>query len=997
MKCGRPLRMLSGCLALAIPLLAQQNSFVSGLILDSSEARVPGAAVTVLNEDTGFRRMTESQPDGAYVVASLEPGIYKITVRKEGFRTMIRFGVRLDAFQPARANFTLAVGSMQEVVSVEGASAPINSDDASVGTRISREEADRLPLNGGSLLNLIELTPGTTITPATRGEAGQFTVDGQRPNTHYFTVDGASANTGVSGGGLPAQATGGALPGLSAIGSMHSMISLEELQEMRIQTSTTAPELGRMPGAQISITSRSGSDELHGSLAHYFRHETLAANDWFANRNGDALAPLRMNDFAYALGGPVRRNHTFFFFAYEGLRLRQPFAWSTPVPSQTFTQNAPAFLVPLLTSFPAPNGPDLGRGLAEWTGRNTQPSRVDVGSARIDHALSAHTTLFARYNISPSTNQFGNTQVNRLDLHSQSLTLGLNMRLRADSVIDLRVNAATAKAQSSWTLTGPQASACSLEQVAAQLLLAPVACGTLVRFSIAGVGQVVSGPEGERQQGQVQIVQTTGLDRGTHSLRFGADYRRLTPRRQDAAGNVSLIAASLSDFSATGNLWTATESPQNTSTVLHEVSAFAQDTWRVSPGLTLTYGVRWEISPPPDAQTEPNFLDPAENIVVAQQRPVWPLRLTNFAPRLGIAYRIGSSGRTVLRAGGGLFFDSSSSLATDLVNGGPLTLSSDFKNGYHAPFSNFLRYGFLPDLRLPSVEQWNVSIERAFTGYNVLSVSYVGSNGTDLVRREMGGPGSNARNLFVLATNHGESSYNSLQVQFRRNFSRRLQARTSYAWSHSIDNSSTDSSLYWAGASVTPAEDRGSSDFDVRHSFTAAVSYELPRRWALDGIFRARSGFPLTVFESDQYNGISLANAFRPDQLLGVPVWLDDPSAPGGKRLNSAAFAPVADGVQGSLGRNSLTGFGMAQLDLALRREFTFSEKRSLQFRVEAFNIFNHPGFADPQRYLVNPLFGQSTSMLNLMLGTGTPASGLAPIFQTGGARSVQLTARFRF
>jgi hypothetical protein len=128
-----------------------------------------------------------------------------------------------------------------------------------------------------------------------------------------------------------------------------------------------------------------------------------------------------------------------------------------------------------------------------------------------------------------------------------------------------------------------------------------------------------------------------------------------------------------------------------------------------------------------------------------------------------------------------------------------------------------------------------------------------------------------------------------------------------------------------------------------------------------------------------------------------VPVWLSDPSAPGGRELNIAAFSPAADGVQGNLGRNVLTGFGMTQLDLAIRHDFKFGDKTALEFRVEAFNVFNHPGFADPQRYLINPLFGQSTSMLNLMLGTGTPASGLAPIFQSGGARSVQITARFRF
>jgi len=236
------------CLAGVAVSTAQPQAQLTGVIVDSSNGSVPEATISVVNENIGFRRVTQSQADGRYSVASLQPGIYKIMVRKEGFRTSVQFGIRLESSQAVRVDFALVVGSIHEVITVQGTASLMNGNDAAVGTLLDRQELERLPVHKGGLLNLLELVPGTTITPATRGESGQFTVNGQRPNTHYFTVDGASANTGVSGGGSPAQSTGGALPGMSAIGSMHSVISVEAMEEMRLQTSTAASELGRLPG-----------------------------------------------------------------------------------------------------------------------------------------------------------------------------------------------------------------------------------------------------------------------------------------------------------------------------------------------------------------------------------------------------------------------------------------------------------------------------------------------------------------------------------------------------------------------------------------------------------------------------------------------------------------------------------------------------------------------------------------------------------------------------
>jgi hypothetical protein len=336
------------------------------------------------------------------------------------------------------------------------------------------------------------------------------------------------------------------------------------------------------------------------------------------------------------------------------------------------------------------------------------------------------------------------------------------------------------------------------------------------------------------------------------------------------------------------------------------------------------------------------------------------------------------------------------SIATDVINGGPLSVSQ-FESGRAGLVSSQLSYGFLPDLELPQIVQWNVTIEHAFGSHDVGTLGYVGSAGRNLVRREVGGPGSTERSLFALTTNHARSDYHALQMQYRRNVARGLNVAASYTWSHSIDDDSSDAFLTWADPRAVLAGDRGSSDFDLRHSFTGAVDYEFRSGWAVDGIFHARTGFPVNVLQSEQYLGIAFNNAFRPDLLGGVPVWIADPSAPGGRLLNPAAFAATKSGVQGTLGRNAIDGFGMSQFDLAVRRHFRWGDRLGLDLRVEAFNAFNHPNFADPVRFLNNPLYGQSASMLNLMLGTGSPGSGLAPILQTGGPRSLQLSARLRW
>jgi hypothetical protein len=986
-------------LLLSAPLRAQSASYIVGRVLDPSDAVVPGASITVVNQETGFRRVTETGLDGTYAVGSLQGGMYKVTVRRDGFVGMIRFDVKVPALQSVRVDFKLTVGSVQETITVEGTAPLLTADDTSIGVRVFHDDIRHLP-NERGVLGLVELAPGTNVTPATRGESGQFTANGQRPNANYFTVDGASANTGVLAGGLPAQATGGVLPAMSAIGSLDSLLPVEAIDEFRVQTANTPGDLGRLPGANVSLTSRSGSNELHGSLVYRFRHEALAANDWFANYSGSGSAPLRLHDIAPSLGGPIHRNHTFFFLSYQHTSLRGPYVSRQPVPSLDTRAAAPDWIRPGLDLYPVPNGASLGNGLSAWYGRNIRPSELDSGVARVDHALTTRSTLFTRYNDSPSTNQFGSTQINRLDLRFRSLTLGLNYRRGARLTFDVRANESESEASSTWSRIGGTTGGCDLEPLTSYLFPNVVgACNDLVRFSIGGVGQVINGREGDRRQRQFQLVESTGLTIGPHTIRLGVDYRRIVPIRRDANGALSVIADDITGITEKRNLWLGTAAPVNASTEVKELSLWVQDTWQISSRLMITPGLRWEYNPSPMPSDSPWFLDPATNIFNPEHRPLWPVSYTNFAPRLSAVWRVTRSGNTVLRGGGGIFYDSSLSIATDLINSGPLGIQQ-LISGRAGFFSTVLSYGFDPALRLPRLAQWNLTLDRALSRNDALSIGYVGSKGRRFIRRELGGLGNTPTAIFALTTNHGSSDYEGLQVQYRRRVAHGVQALASYSWSHSLDNDSSDSFLVWAAAGATASRDHASSDFDLRHSLSASVTWDAPRRWggwSLDSMLRSRTGFPITVLVNEQYQGVPLANAFRPDRLLNEPLWIDDPTLPGGRRINAAAFVAPAAGKQGSLGRNSIIGFGMSQLDLAVRREWKWKERRTIEARLEAFNALNEANFADPVHYMSSPVFGQSTSMLNLMLGTGSPGSGLSPLLQTGGARNVQGSVRFRF
>lgn len=297
---------------------------LTGRVTDPSTAVIVDATITAICGDTNIRYAATTNAAGEYYLANLPPRSYRIEVEKAGFRTLVKPDVVLHVQDALQLDFEMMLGSVSEIITIEAGAPLVNTTSGTVSTVIDRTFVDNLPLNGRSFQTLIMLTPGTVVTPTAFNDQGQFSVNGQRADANYFMVDGVSANFGVTGYFPMMQTASGALPALSASGGTNSLVSVDAMQEFRIQTSSFAPEFGRTPGGQISIVTRSGTNAFRGSVFEYFRTDALDAKDWFVNFNGLPKPEQRLSDFGGVLGGPLRPDKTFFFYSHEGLRLHQP-------------------------------------------------------------------------------------------------------------------------------------------------------------------------------------------------------------------------------------------------------------------------------------------------------------------------------------------------------------------------------------------------------------------------------------------------------------------------------------------------------------------------------------------------------------------------------------------------------------------------------------------------------------------------------------------------
>lgn len=283
---------------MAFPLLAQSPSGnINGFVTDPTHAAVRDAEIIAVNDVTGVQYTTKTNSEGIYVLPNLPPGPYRVQVSKIGFKTLIKPDITLNVQDSLSINFTLLIGAFHEIVTIEGGAPLVNTESASVSTVIDRNFVESLPLNGRSFNTLLQLTPGVTTAPANPGSPGQFSVSGQRTDANNFMVDGVSANFGTTAGFYPGESGTGTAQAFSALGGTSSLVSVEALQEFRVETSSFAPAFGTAPGAQVALTTRSGTNALHGGAYEYFRNTVFDANDWFAESAGQERAPEHHNDF----------------------------------------------------------------------------------------------------------------------------------------------------------------------------------------------------------------------------------------------------------------------------------------------------------------------------------------------------------------------------------------------------------------------------------------------------------------------------------------------------------------------------------------------------------------------------------------------------------------------------------------------------------------------------------------------------------------------------
>lgn len=974
----------------SIPVAAQiDRATLVGTVTDSTGAVIPGATVAVVSQETGLRRQAQTGETGTYTFSLLPIGVYTVTVTQEGFRTVAMKDLRLGVGDNRTLNVELEPSSIETVVNVESVLAPVDSTSAVVGTVIGSQHMREIPLNGRHWASLMALAPGAINT----GEGNQQSIRfvGRARDDNNWTFDGLDA-TGVKD---PRQEA-----------ALRLVISTDSIAEFRVNSTLYSAESGSGAGGQISIVSKSGSNEFHGSVFEFVRNDKLDARNPFDT----SKQPFRLNQFGGNLGGPIIRNRTFFFANYEGLRQRVSQSFRNDVPSAAFRARATDPVVrQILNAYPVGTETTGNADVDRAVGNVSQQWREDAGTLRIDHRFNDRNTLFGRYNVDDGTIAAPRTVI--AGDYQESLFRPSNMVLQFQRVFSPTVV--------NETKAGFNRSALN------RFSYSPF------RESIAVSGfQTLNNSNLLMETGtSYSIINNLVVTRGRHTLKFGGEIRRAHVNVADPAFDaIGVTFANRNDLLANRvDRVAVTGGNDVLGTRKWYYYGYVQDDIKATPELTLNLGLRYEYyGVNSEANDRYRVFDMYECRGFCPHGTPWYFRdANNFDPRVGVAWAPKAlGGKTVFRMGAGVYhgpgqIDDQNASLDNMSDNYSLTAAEAPGLSYPvAPFLGLAReVGITPrslqrDRRDLYSAQWGFSIQQQLPASFITQVGYVGSSASKVTTRKYINnldPVTRVRYLPNFGrmdekNNDGNSNFNALQVSLHRRVSRGLTWGTEYMWSHSInDNSIGGGEGSQPQNNFCRACDRGNSNQDIRHTITSNWMYQLPfgpgqrmlntgpaskvlGGWEMSGIWTARTGRMLTVgisrSSADAPDGNTSAQ--RPNIVPGVSLYPE-----GGPTFsqwfNPAAFAIPARGTWGNAGRAIATGPGLVQVDFALQKNTRLAEGKALVFRIEMFNLFNRTQAGNPGTAFTSPAsFGIVTSGLNRTIGTGT-------------SRQMQMALRFNF
>ncbi|MGH9347378.1 MAG: TonB-dependent receptor domain-containing protein [Vicinamibacterales bacterium] len=1011
--------------AIPSPLLGQvTGGEIVGTITDESGAVLPGGSVTVRNLDTGLTRNVVAMDSGRYRVPNLPIGTYEVQAELSGFRTAIRRGIQLTVGRGATVDLTLAVGEVTEDIVVTGDAPLVETRTSGLGGLVGEQQMQDLPLNARNFVQLTLLETGvahvrTAGTGAATGAGLRMSVHGARMEHNNYMMDGTSMNS-VNQAGIG--------------GASEQAMGAETIKEFQVLTSNFSAEFGRAGGGVINVVTKSGTNTLNGSAFAFHRNEHMEAHNYFDPKDR-VLPEFKRNQFGVTVGGPIRRNRTFFFGGYEGLRETLGTTMTGTVPTMAARDgNLPSGriavdprVVPYLALYPAPNGRDFGDGRAEFIRQDSQIVSQNFFQGRLDQILSDADSVFVRYtrdySQADSPQTLGNNLLNDL-VRTQLLTAEYQKIVSPRFLNVFRFGFNDSYVNYTSTNLDPR-----IDDRSLWFVPDAVTEGFILGVSgLTSVGGISNRPR-FRGDNVYQFTNTATYNSGAHTLKIGGEYQRiLTDEEEVFRGQGNFSFTNLTNFlrAQPNNFQGVTATSDfKRSWKQHLMGVFLQDDLQLHDDLTLNLGVRWEfVTDPIERDGKASHMNSPLDTETIVGNPMVRTPKRNIAPRLGFAWAPWGNTKTSLRGGFGVFHPMifrvyyrvarhQPPFIVDIAGEGPNLLFPHPLEGTTRrplPAPRVMDYEF----DNPEIWQYNLTLQRELMPTTVVTVGYVGSRGrNDAILtdpniavpqvlsdgRKFYPAGSVRRNSAFADMNwlsmDSDSTYNALELKLTHRLRRGLQFQAAYTLSKSLDTASV---LFTGGASNSSTfpqdpfdrdSDRGQSAFDVRQVAVVNFTYALPgerallKGWQVTGIATFNAGHAFSVSNSFDRDRDGSTGASRPDLASGAS---DNPVLGGPDRyFDPTAFVLQEAGFYGNVGRNTLIGPGQAMIDFAIIKNTSLGGGRNLQLRAEGFNLLNRANFNLPSAVVFRSAAGVHEPTAGRITSTSTTA------------RQFQLGMRFTF